>query len=307
MRRPATTPVLRIVEPGILTTVQDQGRRGLAAMGVTVSGAVDRSAYALANRLVGNSPGCAVLEVTFGGFEAVTTGATWIATTGATAPLWVDGVRHGANSRVHVPAGATIRLGQPAWGLRTYLAVRGGLDVPQVLGSRSRDTLAGIGPAPLERGDEITLGTDWGRFPPVDHAPVSTGRSGAPIELPLVLGPRDDWFTGAALSTLAAARWTVGAASNRIGVRLIGPELTRAVSGELPSEGVPVGAVQVPSSGPIVFLDDHPVTGGYPVIGVVTREGLDSLAQARAGDTVVFRPVPVDFVAHEAARQRISH
>lgn len=304
MSRATAGEFLRIVKPGVLTTFQDDGRRGLAAMGVTVSGAADRAAYALANRLVGNLPGCAALEVTFGGLEAVAGGAMWMAMTGATCPLFIDEVRHSVNSRVHVPAGATVRLGQPVSGLRTYLAVRGGFAVPPVLGSRSSDTLAGIGPGALRSGDRVPLGTEWGRFPPIDHAPLAPSPPAEPIELPLVLGPRDDWFSGDALTTLMKARWTVGAASNRVGVRLIGPDLARAVPGELPSEGVPVGAVQVPSSGPIVFLDDHPVTGGYPVIGVVTRAGLDSLAQARAGDSVVFRPVHTDFVAYEVDRDR---
>jgi biotin-dependent carboxylase-like uncharacterized protein len=166
--------------------------------------------------------------------------------------------------------------------------VRGGVDVPPVLGSRSTDLLSGIGPAVLDRGVELPIGRTTAGFPLVEVAPVRS-RSGRPI-LPVVPGPRDDWFTPAALAALTGQPWTVSPDSNRIAVRLQGPVLDRAVDGELPSEGLLRGAIQVPPNGqPVLFLADHPVTGGYPVIAVVDEAGVDLVAQARPGDVVRFR------------------
>jgi biotin-dependent carboxylase-like uncharacterized protein len=175
-------------------------------------------------------------------------------------------------------------------GLRTYVAVRGGVDVPAVLGSRSTDVLSGLGPAPLAEGAVLPVGDAYSGPPPaVEVAPVPAP-STDDLVVRVVPGPRDDWFTPDALTTLFAEPYTVTADSNRVGVRLDGPALTRARDGELPSEGMVTGSVQVPSGGkPIVFLADHPVTGGYPVIGVVLAADLPVLAQARPGQVVRFR------------------
>jgi biotin-dependent carboxylase-like uncharacterized protein len=169
-------------------------------------------------------------------------------------------------------------------GVRSYLAVRGGVTVPPVLGSRSTDTLSGIGPAPLRAGDRIPVGTSGG-----DVVGASAAEPAPRTVLPVRLGPRDDWFTPAARAALLAATWTVRPESDRVGVRLDGPVLARARPGELPSEPTLPGAVQVPPDGrPIVFGPDAPVTGGYPVIAVVTD--LDPAAQLRPGASVRFRP-----------------
>jgi biotin-dependent carboxylase-like uncharacterized protein len=280
--------VIEVVSAGPLTTVQDLGRPGHAALGVGPSGAADRGALRLANRLVGNPEDAAALEVTLGGLRLRFAVPAVIALTGATAPATLAGHPVGMNAPVAVPAGAHLGLGAPVEGLRTYLAVRGGVDVPPVLGSRSTDLLSGIGPAVLDRGVELPIGRTTAGFPLVELAPVRS-RPGRPI-LPVVPGPRDDWFTPAALAALTGQPWTVSPDSNRIAVRLQGPALDRAVDGELPSEGLLRGAIQVPPNGqPVLFLADHPVTGGYPVIAVVDEAGVDLVAQARPGDVVRFR------------------
>ncbi|MEV7428306.1 biotin-dependent carboxyltransferase family protein [Nocardioides sp. NPDC092400] len=285
------TPRLIVENAGSLATLQDLGRRGHASIGVGISGAVDRASHNRANRLVGNLSTAATVEVTLGGLVARATGRMDIAVTGADVDVDVDGVRHPPDARIRVRTGQRITVPTPRTGLRNYLAVRGGFDAQPILGSRSTDTLARLGPDPLGPGDVLTVGRDWGPYPLIDHIPRPTSHH---RDLPVLLyvpGPRDDWFTEGAHAALCRSQWVVSPSSNRVGVRLLGPPLERATQGELPSEGVVTGAIQVPPAGPIVFLDDHPVTGGYPVIGVVERDSLDRLAQARAGELVVFRPL----------------
>ncbi|MFF2629995.1 biotin-dependent carboxyltransferase family protein [Kitasatospora griseola] len=279
---------LLVVRAGFGATVQDLGRPGLAALGVGRAGAADRDALRLANRLVGNPEDAAGLEAPMGGLELAFPRAATCALTGADCPAWIDQRPAATRTPLHVPAGARLRLGTPTRGLRVYLAVRGGLDVPQALGSRATDTLAGIGPDRLTVGQLLPLGDAATGWPTVDHAPRS-----APADrtvLHVLPGPRDDWFTVDALRTLLAEPYTVTPDSDRVGMRLDGPALERARTGELPSEGMVGGALQVPPSGrPILFLADHPVTGGYPVIAVVRRADLGAAAQARPGDTLRFR------------------
>jgi biotin-dependent carboxylase-like uncharacterized protein len=272
--------VIEILDPGPLTTVQDGGRRGWASLGVPRSGAFDRAAWAAANRLVGNVPGAAGLEITLGGLALRTDQAVTIALTGAPCPGAPDW-----NVAVTLHAGTELRLGQPRHGLRSYLAVRGGLDVPAVLGSRSTDILSGLGPAALRAGDRVGVGAASGEPGSVATSPPASGAA----QLSICWGPREDWFADPARQLLVTARWTVRPDSDRIGVRLDGPALPRARTGELPSEPTLPGAVQIPANGrPIVFGPDAPVTGGYPVIAVV--DDLDLVAQLRAGDTVQFTP-----------------
>lgn len=280
---------LRVLRAGPLTTVQDRGRPGLASMGVGRSGPADRGSHDRANRLAGNGVDAATLEVTMGGFVAEATGTLWVAVTGAPSPVTVDGTPRGVDSAFLVERGQRIAIELPARGVRTYLAVRGGLDVPPVLGSRATDTLARLGPDPLADGDVLTIGDRAGAFPALDYVPVLHPPAEEPVLLGFDPGPRDDWFAPEAMAMLESLPWTVNPASNRIGVRLDGPELARAISTELPSEGVALGSIQVPPSGPVVFLADHPVTGGYPVIGVLDAASIDRAAQLRAGDLVAFR------------------
>jgi biotin-dependent carboxylase-like uncharacterized protein len=271
--------VIEVLAPGTLATVQDGGRAGYAELGVARSGAFDRAALRAANRLVGNDPAAAAIEVTLGGLAVTTHAAVTAALTGAVC----SGIDFGV--AVSLPAGATVRLAVPAAGLRSYLAVRGGVDVPSALGSRSTDTLSGIGPPPLRAGDRL----DVGRQPTNDVAGTALAPHRPRSELRIVAGPRDDWFAASALAVLCGAPWTVRADSNRIGVRLDGPVLERVRTGELASEPTLPGALQVPLDGqPILLGPDAPVTGGYPVIAVVRDDDLDAAAQLRPGDRIRF-------------------
>ncbi len=279
---------VEILATGALATIQDEGRRGLAGLGVGVSGAADLRSLRLANRLLGNDPGAAVIEVTFGGLALRARTALTMALTGAPCPATVGGVPVGANCPVHVPAGAEVVLAPPSSGLRTYVAVRGGIDVAPDLGSRATDLMSGIGPAVLTPGALLPVGARPSRWPTVDVAPVPVPTHGD-IDLRVTFGPRHDWFVADALGALAAEPYEVTSDSNRVGMRLRGPVLQRAREEELPSEGVVRGSLQVPPTGqPTLFLSDHPVTGGYPVIGVVLAADVDLAAQAQPGQRLRF-------------------
>ena len=278
-----TRPALLVEEPGPLATVQDAGRPGLAAVGVGRSGACDRTSYRLANRLVGNPDGAAAIEVTFGGLVVRAEADVVVVTTGARCA----GAPHNAARRLR--AGEVLQLGAPETGLRTYLGVRGGVDVPPVLGSRSTDVLGGIGPAPLSAGDRLPVGDPAGDLPDVDVAPVPDPPAGT-VEVRVVSGPRRDWFPDHTWRMLQGQEYAVSSDSNRVGVRLSGEPLERCRDGELASEGMVRGALQVPPSGqPVLFLADHPVTGGYPVIGYVVDDDVDRCGQLRPGQRVRFR------------------
>ncbi|KRE95057.1 allophanate hydrolase [Nocardioides sp. Soil774] len=295
------TSWLEVVAPGALATVQDLGRSGLGALGVGHSGAADAPALRLANRLVGNREGAAALEVTFGGLEVVAHGDLTVALTGAPCPMTVDGRAHWAFGAVRVPDGAHLRLGTPVTGLRSYLAVHGGIGGPEQLGSRSTDTLAALGPTPLAAGDRVLVRASTGPLPGVDLAPVAVPAAGD-VRIRIVDGPRADWFTDKALAALVSQPYDVTADSNRVGMRLAGPELVRRRDDELPPEGMVCGALQVPPSGqPTLFLADHPVTGGYPVVAVVVGADLPVAAQVRPGQRITFVRVPT---AHPAPGAR---
>jgi len=274
---------LAVARTGPLVLVQDLGRPGLAHLGVGRSGAADRGSHTLANRLVGNPVDNATLEITLGGFAArAVGGGVAIAITGADPNPAVDGTPFGINSIQRLGDGQLLTLGTPAAGMRSYLGVRGGIDVTPVLGSRSQDTLSGIGPEPLRPGDLIPIGRPGAPFPIVEQAPVGLVGVG-PVNLSVVPGPREDWFTDP--QALVRAQWVISPRSDRVGVRLTGPPLRhRWPDRQLPSEGTTLGAVQVPPGGrPVILGPDHPVTGGYPVIGVVVDADADKLAQLRPG------------------------
>ncbi|MBC9727025.1 biotin-dependent carboxyltransferase family protein [Streptomyces sp. TRM68367] len=285
-----TDRALAVVRAGALTTVQDLGRPGHAHLGVPRSGALDGPAAALVNRLVGNPPGAAVLETTFNGCAVRPRSTVTVAVGGAPCPVTLDGRPVAWGAPVHVPAGALLDVGAALCGVRSYVAVSGGVAVEPVLGSRSTDLLSGLGPAPLTDGTVFPLGPRGDTHARVDVAP----QPAPPAELVLRVtpGPRDDWFTPEALRAFTSRAYRVSPASNRIGLRTEGPALERARPGELPSEGMVLGAVQVPPDGrPVVFLADHPTTGGYPVIAVVSAADLPAAAQAVPGTPVRFLAV----------------
>ena len=267
--------------------VQDAGRPGHATIGVGAAGAADRASYALGGRLVGNEPDAAALEVVLGGLEVESEGHVTLCVTGAPAPLDVDGRPEPSGAVLTLRPGQRLRLGTPASGLRSYLSVRGGLDVPRLLGSRSYDTLAGLGPHPIRAGDVLPVGGRCAGEVLVDAVPPSRYDEGPVVRV--VRGPRDDW--AADPDALVTGTWRIGAASDRVGLRLEGDPLGVVPGkGELPSEGALRGAVQLPPDGrPVVFGPDHPVTGGYPVIAVVVDADTDRLAQLRPGEELRFR------------------
>ncbi|GIF24837.1 biotin-dependent carboxylase-like uncharacterized protein [Actinoplanes tereljensis] len=271
--------MITVVRPGPLTTVQDLGRPGYAHLGVPRSGALDQPALRRANALVGNPATAAGLETTLMGCALRFERAVRVAVTGAVATVRIDKVPVDGEV-IDVPAGSVLDIGRATRGVRSYLAVAGGIGVEPVLGSRSTDTLSGLGPAKLADGMTLPIGDATGGPPPGPTVEVADE-----LLLGVRLGPRDDWFAAAELFSSAYA---VSPVSNRVGCRLAGSALTRTKLGELPSEGVVLGAVQVPADGqPLIFLADHPTTGGYPVIGVV--DDVTPLAQARPGSTVRFR------------------
>ncbi len=273
---------LAIVDAGPLTTVQDRGRFGYAHLGVPRAGALDAPAADLANRLVGNGASAAVLETTIGGVTFVVESAMTLAVTGAGCEVRVDGRAAAWGEALSLTAGARVVVGPAVGGVRSYVAVAGGIDVPEVLGSRSTDTLAYVGPPPLQAGSWLPVG-------PAEREPEGAAALPQPEHEPAVLryepGPRADWFTSA-----LTGEYVVLAQSNRIGLRLEGPALVRTRDGELASEGIVLGAIQVPADGqPLVFLNDHPTTGGYPVAGVVLPQDLHRCAQLLPGARVRFR------------------
>jgi len=293
-------PALEVRSPGLQTLFQDLGRHGQAGQGVSASGAMDQAACKAANRLVGNISDLACLETVNGGLQLRSRGDNVVAVTGADAPLTLhtaSGARWLAAryQPIALADGDTLTVGEPTAGMRCYLAVRGGFAVAPVLGSCATDTLAHVGPAPLAAGDVLAVRPVQGagvvgapEAPPVDLPSVH-----ADITLDVVLGPRTDWFTPEAVALLRSQRWQVTPQSNRVGIRLAGAQpLARAVAGELPSEGTTLGAIQVPPSGqPVLFLADHPLTGGYPVIGAVASYHLDRAGQIPVNAWVRFNPI----------------
>jgi biotin-dependent carboxylase-like uncharacterized protein len=287
-----------VIESGPLALIHDLGRPGYASLGVSASGAFDRSAHRLANRLVGNPDNAAAIESLLGGLRLALPAGTWFAVTGAwsDAVLVTDGgVRRAVEphtaTRVETPA--ELHLGTVTHGLRTTVALRGGLAVPAVLGSRSRDTLAALGPEPLRAGDVLPIGPEPATpVPPADLVPIDPPRDGI-VELGVRPGPRHDWFAADAWRLLTTHDYLTSARSDRTGVRLEGPALERVpdlVGVELASEGMLRGSIQVsPDGAPTVLGPDHPVTGGYPVIAVVVDASLDLLAQLRPGQPVRLR------------------
>ena len=273
---------IEVVDPGPLTTVQDRGRVGWAHLGVPRGGALDRGAAALALRLVGGAPDDALLETTMGGVVVRTSAAVTFAVTGARCEVRVGRRSVGHSEPVTAPAGSVITVGRASSGVRSYLALAGGLVGPSVLGSRSTDTLAWVGPPRLAAGHVLALGAPH-RLPRAPEAVVVRDRQ---RELHLVRGPRADWVDEAGWEALDGASYAVAADSDRIGLRLSGPVVARR-PGELPSEGIVLGGVQLlPSGQPLVFLADHPTTGGYPVVALVVDRDLDLCAQLRPGDVV---------------------
>ena len=302
---PEATSGLRIVAPGLQSLIQDLGRYGHSGLGVSAAGALDRASLRRANRLVGNAPSAATVETVAGGLSVEAVGDQVLAVTGAPAELTIETLSRADSADDDfetawrtVPMatpfalldGETLTIGAPQSGFRSYLAVRGGVDTAPVLGSRSTDTMSGIGPAPLAAGQQLGAGgeAETGVVGNPELQPDYPG-TGVTV-LDVVPGPRADWFDQAARDSFTAQDWAVLPQSNRVGMRLDGTPLQRSRQGELPSEGTVAGALQVPPEGlPVLFLADHPITGGYPVIAVVVDSQLDLAAQVPIGGRIRFR------------------
>jgi KipI family sensor histidine kinase inhibitor len=290
---PPVALVLTVVDAGMQLLVEDLGRPGFASFGAARSGALDRGALRLANRLVGNDEAAAGLEVLLSA-QVRFHRAAWFAVTGARGALGLAGRRIEPDTPVHADAGDLLTLGAAEHGVRYYLAVRGGVDAPRELGSSATDIGSRLGPPPLAAGDPIALGDRVvGPIPAVDALTVWSPPDDE-VDVRVVPGPRDEWFDPASVAAFYATAWRVGAQSNRVGVRLAsqGVALARASAApaELPSEPMVPGCIQVPPSGePTVLLADGPVTGGYPVIAVVADADLDLFGQLRPGQAVRFR------------------
>lgn len=283
-----------VIVAGPRTTIQDLGRPGWAHLGIPRSGAADRRSFTLANRLVGNAEGAPALETTLSGPTLRFSGTTTVALAGAPVEATLDGRSVGMHAPIPVRAGQELALGTATAGLRTYVAIRGGLLAEPVLGSVSADQLTGLGPPPLRAGDRLVLGAEALAAPVVDVAPVASPAD--PVVLPVRLGPREDWFAPDAVTAFLGSEFVVTPSVDRIGARLSGPPLPWRADESMRSEGLALGAVQVPPSGEaIVMLTDHPTTGGYPVIAVVDEQALGEAAQLRPGARVRFKvPFPAE-------------
>ncbi|MDQ0576400.1 5-oxoprolinase subunit C family protein [Agromyces albus] len=281
---------LRVEQPGPLALVEDVGRPGLAHLGVAGSGALDRGALRLANRLVGNPDGLAALELLVGGFRARFDGEAWFAVTGAWGPVTLDGRPVAPYTAARATDGSVLEVGMAERGIRYVLGVRGGIEVPPVLGSRSRDTLAAIGPDAVEAGQVLAIGPEPAASVPLLDQEAAFPPPDGQVTIALLPGPRAEWFTDSALAVLFDSPWRLSEQADRIGARLVGPPLERRIQGELASEATVPGSIQVAGGGaPTVLLADRPVTGGYPVIAIVAPGSLDAVAQLRPGQELRFR------------------
>ncbi|MWV57278.1 biotin-dependent carboxyltransferase family protein [Rathayibacter sp. VKM Ac-2754] len=279
---------LRVLDPGLLALIEDEGRPGYAALGVGRSGAMDRGALRTANRLLGNAPDAAGIELLGAGFTARFDSDAWFSLAGGAGIATLDGRAVDRLLPALAPAGSVLRLGPLRAGLRRLLAIRGGVAVPAMLGSRSRDTLSALGPEPLRAGDELPIGAAPHPVRSVDWWPLDA--PGPDVRLDVHPGPRLDRLPEGTWQRLLAGPWRVSGDADRVGIRLLGAPLPTGDAGELASEGLVHGSVQLPPSGrPVVFGPDHPVTGGYPVVAVVDSASLDLLAQLTPGSSVLLR------------------
>jgi antagonist of KipI len=286
-------PVLHVLRPGMLTTIQDAGRWGWQAQGVSVAGPMDPYAYRLANALVGNSPRAAALEVTLAGPELECEDERVVAVTGAEFELALDNRPVRTNTAFVAQAGSRLRFGARYRGARSYVAISGGVVVPQVLGSRATHVLGhmgGLAGRPLRAGDRLPLGEPpgGGNLSRPDVSTVIPDLGAERPQVRVLSGPHLQRFVHGALDRLQSGPYVVEAASDRMGFRLRGPGID-AVPEEMISEAVPLGALQVPASGqPVLLMADRQTTGGYPIVATVISADIGVAGQLCPGDSVWF-------------------
>jgi antagonist of KipI len=305
---------MRVLRPGLLTTVQDLGRRGYQNQGVVVGGAVDTLALRLANLLVGNPQGAAALEVTLQGPRLAVEDDAWIAVGGGDLTSMLDGQRIPLWRPVLARRGSLLEFGAPRLGCRAYLAVAGGFDAPQVLGSRSTYLRAGIGRA-LRKGDVLTPGVALplpaSRASCFPHPSLLPDYSPHPV-LRVLRGNQFAAFTAESRERFFQQAYTVTPQSDRMGCRLSGPVLELQQDEQMISEAVTCGSLQVPPAGaPILLLADRQTTGGYPKIGQVAAVDLPLAAQVPPGGTVRFQEITLAeahelYLKREAALQQLE-
>ena len=305
---PGARPVLEVVAPGLRAVVQDGGRRAVAPVGVPGAGPADPVSFALANRLAGNARGAGTLELTGGGTRLGCLGPCHVAVVGAAPEVRVDGTPAPAGQLLPLLPGQVLEVGRQHGGCRSYLSVAGGFLGPEWFGSSASDELTGLGAGPLVRGARLQAGP-WA--PPLgDHVREGCATElvpDAPVQLRVLPGPHPEQFGPDALARLADGVFVVASASNRVGLRLrdgsSGADLPwRPAGGELDSQGVVTGVVQVPPDGdPVVLLPDHATLGGYPVLAVVVAADHGRLGQCAPGTAV--RLVPTDPGAADEARR----
>jgi len=269
-------------------TLQDQGRIGYANIAVPTSGAFDQKSHQLANRLIGNFPNACAIESLRGSFEFSTDSELVISATGAPASVQVDGREHEMFRSIFVPAGSVVSVSPGSLGMRTYLAIRGGIVGNQIMGSSSYDELSQIGTPPIKPGDKFSVENQVAGSITGDYIPGSVITGLNTVELEAMPAPRWSGFSNSDI--LFTSEYQVTSSVNRVGLRLSGPALVWNSESRLASEGVVTGAIQIPVDGmPLIFGPDHPTTGGYPVVAVVSRNSLDLLAQSAPGTVVRFK------------------
>jgi len=289
--------MIRIVEPGALTTVQDLGRPGHLRYGIPPSGPVDHAAFVVANRLVGNADGAAGLECTVLGPRFEAEQACAIAVTGAAMPLTVNGAEAPAWTTLTLKPGDVVRLGAARAGVRAYVAFSGGLDVPPVLGSRStyvRGRLGGLDGRALRKEDRL-------HGVPAPPPPLRRARArvipdlGRDPEIRVVLGPQADRFTDEGLRTFLGSEYEMLPQSDRMGARLKGPRIAHTRGHDIISDGIALGSIQVPGDGqPIALLVDRQSTGGYTKVATVGSFDIGRLGQVKPGHRLRFRAIDLD-------------
>jgi len=300
--------VIRVLDAGPLTTVQDGGRAGQLRYGIPPSGPVDRRAFVIANRLAGNDGGAAGLECTVMGPRFEMQAACAIAVTGADMPVTVNGSEAPSWAAIDVKPGDVVKIGAARAGVRGYVAFAGGLDVPVVLGSRStyiRGRLGGVEGRAVRRDDVLRL---LPAAAPRRHAVMREARpdfSGDP-ELRVVLGPQADRFTDDGIAALLGGAYEMLPQSDRMGARLRGPKIAHARGHDIISDGIPLGGIQVPGDGqPIVLLVDRQSTGGYTKVATVCSFDIARIGQVKPGQRVRFRAIDVA-EAHRLAREEAA-
>jgi antagonist of KipI len=309
----AEMATVRVVKPGLLTTIQDRGRWGSQSFGVSVSGPMDMYSHRLANAIAGNDADAATLEATMAGPELEFEDRRTVAVAGALFEVWIDDRLIAMRAAVDVSAGSILRFGRRLRGARSYVAISGGIATPIQLGSRATHVPSGIGGfegRALKAGDRLALG-------PPSRRPVGPRRPIAPSRQAWVLpdghatvrvlpGPQADRFVPTALEVLQSSPYAIAGDSNRMGYRLIGPSLEFVTRTDVISDATPAGVLQVPASGqPILLMADRQTTGGYPKIAAVISADVSIAGQLAPGDSLSFVACsPRDALAALVAQER---